>query len=605
MPDDSFDLDKITRDAMTAASKGDVVGALSGGAAATKQQDKAAQFEAEGTAKILGEAKKERKELGGPKTLELKSYQPPPPTDPWTTWGSSGMWLASTMGLLGRRSITNAMTAASGYMNAVKQNDEKAAKQHFDQWKVENENAIKAAEWERDNYKIALGNIDADSKEGLAILKAQSYAMGHPEQAEFLETAVPGAAKEIMKQKGENLRSLQNHAVEIQKEQHRREAIKAVEQAEVDYRKAATPEEKQAAAEKVHAAKDRYLMEIDKLTQSGGEKMIGGKMLVAPDGSMWRESGITGEVEQRINGQWEKRDTLPKGIKPVGASTMDEKGWQMFEQPDGHAWRINANSGSIERLGDDGWVKATSVPTDARRIGTNMPSPMGDEVGRFFAEQYLAGDRSVMTFATRNKEAQNELRTWIVKVANERGMSPEMVAAKIAEYQGELQEQRTIGQRLGAVEVSATEAKKVASLVESAWKELPRGQFKPFNQLASLVADQTNSPEQGRAYMADFSLSTAYARALNPQGVPRESDIALAQTMLGKADSYEKHMAVVHQMLSEIDQLLESPKDVRGAVSERIRTQRTKESGSINPLVDITGEKTKSAPDNDYSHLWK
>lgn len=205
--------------------------------------------------------------------------------------------------------------------------------------------------------------------------------------------------------------------------------------------------------------------------------------------------------------------------------------------------------------------------------GTSGAQAFSPTQAKFFAEQALSGDTSVYTTIGRNQAGRTQVAQTVADLAQERGIKGADLAAINAAFLGDKQAQRTIGQRTGAIAVSGEEAKNVAGLVKEAYDKLPRGQFRPFNQLRSMWDNQTNSPEQGQAYAADFSLVTAYARALNPQGVPRESDIAKAEQLLNGADSIQKHDAVVDQWLKEIDAIKSSTGTARTDAINRIRKQ--------------------------------
>jgi hypothetical protein len=88
---------------------------------------------------------------------------PPPtvqPTDPKQIWGSAAMFIAAFGGLMTRQPMTSALNAAAGVINAYKKGDQEAANQAFQTWKISNDNAIKAAEFEQKAYDEALASID-------------------------------------------------------------------------------------------------------------------------------------------------------------------------------------------------------------------------------------------------------------------------------------------------------------------------------------------------------------------------------------------------------------------------------------------------------------
>ena len=208
----SIDLDSIP----DLVKKGDMSGVAKLGMSAAEKARKDAEKADEAKAKALETGISEREELtkkakepgGALAPLDLKEYKPDPPTDPWAVWGSPAMWLAGMSGLMGgRRSLTNAMTAASSYMQAVQKNDQAAAKQKFEQWKQETENAIKAHEWQQKAYEDALKGVSENSKDRQAIALTIAHATGDEITAKSIEEYGMKPTEEMWKQRQENARA--------------------------------------------------------------------------------------------------------------------------------------------------------------------------------------------------------------------------------------------------------------------------------------------------------------------------------------------------------------------------------------------------------------
>jgi hypothetical protein len=88
-------------------------------------------------------------------------YVPPPAPqtkqyNPVEAWGSSAMIIATLGSLLTRGSMTNALNAAAGVMNAHKQGDTDAANAAMATWKAETTNAINLQKYETEAYKEAI-----------------------------------------------------------------------------------------------------------------------------------------------------------------------------------------------------------------------------------------------------------------------------------------------------------------------------------------------------------------------------------------------------------------------------------------------------------------
>lgn len=262
-----------------------------------------------------------------------------------------------------------------------------------------------------------------------------------------------------------------------------------------------------------------------------------------------------------------RQDTLPRPAQP------SDSGWSFLTDPgnNNHPYRANARSGqAFEAVGNTPYV-----PKGMARVGSQGTQQLfTPEQAKFYAQQALAGDKSVYASVGRNAAARTQIAQATFDLAQEQGLQGADLAAINAAFLGDQAAQRVVGQRTGAITVSGQEAKGVANLVNDAYAKLPRDQFRPFNQLRSMYETQTSSPEQAAAYMADFSLQTAYARALNPSGIPRESDIAKAEQLLNGAQSQEAHKAVVDQILREIQVIENSTGAARVTTVNRIRQAR-------------------------------
>lgn len=86
-------------------------------------------------------------------------------------------------------------------------------------------------------------------------------------------------------------------------------------------------------------------------------------------------------------------------------------------------------------------------------------------------------------------------------------------------------------------------------------KAMPRGDVKLFNELANKWRENVSDPKYADFQVANFSLISAYTRAMNPQGIPRVQDrlethaINLLAPNIG-TPAYERQL---YRMLKEIE----------------------------------------------------
>lgn len=142
---------------------------------------------------------------------QLTDYKPPAPTDPWAQWGSPAMWLAGLSSIMGRRSLTRALSTGGAYLNAVKEGDQANAKQAFDAWKQSNENAVKMHEFQMDAYKEAMKNLRDDKEGAHAEVETVAYALAHDPMLQALKEGRESAISifDTMTRHGDELKRMQ------------------------------------------------------------------------------------------------------------------------------------------------------------------------------------------------------------------------------------------------------------------------------------------------------------------------------------------------------------------------------------------------------------
>jgi len=119
-----------------------------------------------------------------PPDLQLPPQPTVKQTDPQKVWTSAAMVLAAVGSLWSRQSITSAMTAATGVINAYRQGDQEAANAALASWKINNENLIKIHDYQQEAYRDALSAAQSDEKGALSKAQALGYAMNDPIVAE-------------------------------------------------------------------------------------------------------------------------------------------------------------------------------------------------------------------------------------------------------------------------------------------------------------------------------------------------------------------------------------------------------------------------------------
>lgn len=187
------------------------------------------------------------------------------------------------------------------------------------------------------------------------------------------------------------------------------------------------------------------------------------------------------------------------------------------------------------------------------------------------AEQYLSGDKSVMTNLGRGAQGAANvvaLREAIADAGEAAGMSGADIALRMQEFMGLGAAQRALGTRTANFGIAKEEAYKMADLVTETSAAFPRTDFIPVNK--ALVAYEKNTGDVPvRQFGAAInSFINAYARAISPTGSPTVSDKDHARSMLSEADSH----AAVQGVISVLKREMEAAGAAPGAVKEQIRS---------------------------------
>lgn len=255
---------------------------------------------------------------------------------------------------------------------------------------------------------------------------------------------------------------------------------------------------------------------------------------------------------------------------------------------------------AVHVLGQNGElykVDAQGNPTVVHKNQPSADSTLDDATTQAMADQYLAGDRSVLQNLGRGAQgAANvvKLRETITQRAQAAGIDPKGIVNNFNEQAGALAGQRSIGTRAANISLAANEANNMIPIALKASEAVPRTQYMPINQAIQAVQKGTSSPELARFVAATNSLVNSYVRAVSPSGVPTDSMREHAYSMLNAAQSHQAYQAVTSIMQDEMKAAMAAP----GQVRKELRHE-----DSDVPLPAATAPPTGVAPkEGDIAH---
>lgn len=208
--------------------------------------------------------------------------------------------------------------------------------------------------------------------------------------------------------------------------------------------------------------------------------------------------------------------------------------------------------------------------TAKAKVGSD--SLLNDETLKAMAEQYRAGDTSVLTNLGRGAQgAQNivRLRQEVQRQNSDAGLGGADQAVRNAEFMGTKAGQRTLGTKQANIELAATEFKQVLPVVREASAAVSRTNYPDLNKIIQAWQEKTGDPKIVAFGGGINTLVNLYARAISPNGVGTVSDKDHAREILTKAWSQGQFDAAAGMMEKEIDAALQSPEKVRDEMRKR------------------------------------
>lgn len=193
-------------------------------------------------------------------------------------------------------------------------------------------------------------------------------------------------------------------------------------------------------------------------------------------------------------------------------------------------------------------------------------SKLGQDDVQWMAEQYWAGDKSVMVGLGRGAQGPQNIiavRHAIAAEGKRQGATPADLAARLAEYQGYVAEQRTLGTSQANVQQASSEAKKMIENARTLSAQVPRSEFLPWTKLSQMTDKQLNDPKLVALKGATTEVINTWARAINPKGVATVSDKDHGYELLNQAQSQEAYNAQLEQFETAINASLAAPPETR------------------------------------------
>jgi hypothetical protein len=231
-----------------------------------------------------------------------------------------------------------------------------------------------------------------------------------------------------------------------------------------------------------------------------------------------------------------------------------------------------------EQLDDAAQEKILRAAVQQAATGMSLSKEDAD----FVADQYLAGDRMAAAGFARSAQNMAMIRKSIREKAQAQGMSGADLAMKIAEFHGIVSAETAVGRREATIEMFADETLRVLDVAKRASKDVPRGEFIPFNRAMLSFEKNTGDPKVVALGAALNSLINTYAKAINGGQQGTVSDKDHAREIVELAYSENQLDSVFNILTQELAAAKAAPGDVQQGL-------RDLHSGKVQPRPNDPG----------------
>lgn len=210
---------------------------------------------------------------------------------------------------------------------------------------------------------------------------------------------------------------------------------------------------------------------------------------------------------------------------------------------------------------------------------------------KFFAEQFLGGNKvgfQSFGFGSAGQANRNMVAREIVKTAQEKGLTPTQINAKMAEFTALSQGLAQTVKQGAQTQRFAIEADRQGQLVIDSFDGLDPSEFPLINRFRNIFLTQSGDPKVVRAAAAVNSFANTYGKTIQGGiGVPTDTARQHVYEILSLALNKEQMAAGVNQLRQEMQAAVTSPEDTAGILKLRLEGGKA----AFN-LPSLSGDKT-------------
>jgi hypothetical protein len=241
----------------------------------------------------------------------------------------------------------------------------------------------------------------------------------------------------------------------------------------------------------------------------------------------------------------------------------------------------NASIAAGSRRGD----QADRRISDAERAAATKAKlseggKFNEDDASWLAEQYIAGDKSVMVGLGRGAQGPQNIiavRHAIAREAKAQGMNPADLAARLAEYTGFVSEQRSLGTQQANVEMASSEAQQMIENARGASDDtaISRAHNLGWNKIEQWGSKELQDPKLASLKAATTAVINTWSRAINPKGVATVADKEHGYELLNAAQDAATYNAVLDRFQQETEASLAAPASAKARLHDAFISGQT------------------------------
>ena len=507
-------------------------------------------------------------------------------TDLWEQFGSPGFVIAMLASSFSGAPMNSALNAGAAAMNAINSGDMDKYEKAYDAWKENSKLTLKRLDLEEKQFDQIGELAKSDAGSAHAKLAATLAQFDDKRKLALYQAGLePELWKAIEQQKVSKV-ELQKATDLIEQNEIRRRIINA----DPDF-KSGDPK-KMAAA--IHRADAAMQGDDSKMTPDQRFQLLWYRE--HPEGKSDEFAKAYGEFKRgehpnpgaenvpMVLQSWtDARGGQPptpemKSIIQSAYQTKGSIGGSRIAQIGTALATIKQRMAAGERLDDDAQEKILREAVQQAPTGMTLDKESADLI----ADQYLAGDRMAAAGFARSAQNMAMIRKSIREKAKEQGLSGADLAMRIAEFHGIVSAETAAGRREVTIGMFANEARTVIDIAKRASKDVPRGEFIPFNRAMLAFEKNTGDPKVVKLGAALNAVINTYAKAINggQQGTVSDKDHAREIVELAYSDN---QMDAVYSIM---EQELQAALDAPGQVKQSLRDLH---SGKVKPAPGDPG----------------